>query len=180
MAIRGGAGDWRVSVDADAALRVFAQLETNLSTTATEKIAAKAAAEMHEAATQAFVRGVDPRTGVPWAPPSEGTLKGRGFRSLLRRSGTLLSDVRSGYKLTPRGARAFVNVEDRSTKVGMIQFFGGRGASKSAKARARRTKAAGTLSGWSLPARRFVGLSPRAVTEIFDYASRSLTSGAEG
>lgn len=171
--------DWKVSADLVAANAMLDNLERALTAGPVEKVAAKAAATMAQESAEAFAGAHDPRTGATWAAPADATRNRRGWRGLLGGpGGSIAAAVRTGYALTPGGARAFINVENEQVKVAMIQFFGGRGKSKSAKSRARKSKALGRMTGWSLPARRAFGISPRGVSEIMDYARAQIEGAA--
>ncbi len=171
--------EWKVTADLTSANAMLDNLEHAMTSTVVEKVAAKAASVMSQESEGAFAGTRDPRTGAQWAAPVDATRNRRGWRGLLGGAGGSISGaVRTGYALTPGGARAFINVEDNEMKVAMIQFYGGRGHSKSAHFRKRKSKAMGRLTGWALPGRRFVGISPRGVSEIMDYARAQIEGTA--
>lgn len=177
-------GEWKVIRDLDQGYQLLSEVDTRLGSTGVEKIAAKASVAMKEASVGAFSGQADPRTGTYWAPLSEATLRDkRGPKRPLHRTGELEGDVVSGYKLTPGGARAFVNIEARSVRKGLINLYG-------VEAKTRRTYTRDLGHGrtrqestkrkhprFVIPARRFVGLSDAKVGELVDYADATMTEG---
>ena len=176
-------GGWKVIQDLSAGETMVAEVRTRLTSTGAEKIAAEAAAAMLEAARGAFSAKSDPRTGAPWAPASEATLRDKRHRSLLVRSGQLEREIVSGYKVNPGGATAFINAQADVVRKAMINLYG-------VEAKARRTYVRNLPGGRTrkesrsrknaneaIPARRFVGLSDARVATIITDAEKIITEG---
>jgi phage gpG-like protein len=168
---------WQVVYDPSEANAMLQQLEQNLATTGVEKVAAKAADELLTEAHGSFGTKADPMRDTAWAPPAAATVRDKGFKSLLVRSGQLEGALVSGYQLTPAGATAFLNVQASQIGLALIHLYG-------VQAKKRRTYMRSTPRGFkkesrprlrpaqAMPARGFVGIPPEKIAELTTYTEQ--------
>lgn len=174
-------GDWRVIQDLAAGEALVAEVRARLTSTGAEKIAADAAQAMKQASEESFWWHRDPRTGSAWALAAESTLRDRRAGTLLHRTGQLEADVVAGYKVTPGGATAFVNVQAESIRKAMINLYG----VSAKKSRTWTISKTGRTSSprarlhqqFVIPSRRFIGLSDTKVATIMADAETIITGG---
>ena len=174
--------DWKVNLDQAEAQAALDALEQNVSSTGVEKVAAKLAAELLEGGHAAFGTKADPIHGTAWVPAAAATVRDKGVRSLLVRSGTLEGALVSGYGLTPGGATAFLNVQASQLGLALIQLHGvqakkRRTYMRSTKRGFRKESRSRLRPGATLPARGFVGISPAQLAEATAYAEQVMTEG---
>jgi phage gpG-like protein len=115
--------------------------------------------------------------GTAWAPAAAATVRDKGFKSLMVRSGQLEGALVSGYQLTPAGATAFLNVQASQIGLALIHLYG-------VQAKNRRTYMRSTPRGFkkesrarlrplqAMPARGFVGLRPEQIAELTAYTEQ--------
>jgi len=160
-----------IKVDTSEARAALDGMGEAVSPAGLAEVAEALTAAFGEAAARAFAQKVDPATGRPWAPASPLTAGSRSYKSLLVRTGALEESVTAETHKGPHSAFARVGLDasERSVLVrGLVHFYG-------VTARKRRSnRTARVRPQQSMPARRFVGLSSRDLSEFLAEAERAI------
>lgn len=165
---------WQMLADLSDAESFLAAAEARCQGQGVEIVAASITKVLTETTADAFESKRDPRSHRAWAPAADRTVRARGFKQLLERSGDLRSAVQAGYELVPAGAVVQVEITGSTDIVrrGMVHMYGVKARTKRSNRRTR------LRPGAVLPARRFIGMWRDDVKAAVELAERELMPGS--
>jgi phage gpG-like protein len=173
--------DFSLRVDLTEVNGAVEQMQENLTGGKVAAFMAEIADELEQSSEEAFSQKRNPRSLEPWEGAAYETLRSRGFRSLLVRTGALERAVRARSEASGSHGRAlleFIGPQDVVSR-GFMHLFGVVARQKRVrgyrKGKAYYSKRA--RPGQAMPARGFVGLSDRQVKGVLRKAHELVTEG---
>lgn len=144
----------RIQVKDEEAKALLERVRRGLSSRGMTRVLAQIGADLLNFSRIAFQSKRDPVTGAAWEPPAPRTLKDRGFRDLLLRTGQLVSSITGEVQVGEGGGNAALVIQGPGEIVrrGMVHLFGARKQRKKGPGRNIRRLPARVWTGYPMGA----------------------------